>query len=325
MAEILTSIHGHLLGLDKDGNLVNQYGQIYSLDGEPVATEGGNYYVSSVTGSSNASGTSPQSAVATIAQALALVTANQGDNIYLLPDHAETITGIGGLEFDIAGVSVIGLGNYNQRARILMDGADTVTALISAADVLLQNIVFAAGHADVATCIDVTATGAKLIGLEFVDNIATENFVTPIKATGTDNTADSLTIIACKNLTSDAAAEEFLEVTGDIAFLTVTQNMHFATGGTASPLVLQAGAKNTTFADIGYNKVQHAMTAGDLLIDNGGATNTGLIYNNYVGNLDVTTAQEGGAATGIQFFENLYTSTSVASGALVPVADTPLS
>jgi hypothetical protein len=281
-------------------------------------------WVDSATGSNGNKGTFERP-FATLDYAIGMCTANKGDTIMIKPNHAETITGAGGITADVAGINIVGLGTYNQRPRFLMDAATTVTFVISAADVTVQNLVFAAGHADIVTCFNITGVGAKLLDLEFVENVATENFLTPIKATGAANTADGLTIIGCRNLTVDAAAVEFLEVTDDLAYLTMRDNLHFATGGTAAPLILSAGAKNLTFVDIGWNKVQNANTANDLFIDNGGATNSGMVYNNYVGNLDVTGAQTFGAATGIQFFENLSTSTSTETGALAQAADTPLS
>lgn len=319
MSEILTSLHGNLIGLDKDNNLIVDG----KLLGPYVGTRGNTFYVDSQIGSDNFDGKTPQGAFATLDYAIGKCTANQGDRIIVLPNHAETITGAGGIAADVAGISIIGLGTYNQRPRFLMDGAATVTLAISAADVTLKNLVFAAGHADIVAGIVVTAKGATLLDLEFVENVATENFLTPIKATGTtDNEADGLKIVNCRNLSVDAAALEFVEINANLDGLVLVDNVHY-TKGTAAPLILTAGSKVLTMADIGGNRVQNANTANDLLIDNGGATNTGLVYRNLCGNLDVTGAQLLGAATGLQFFENFATSTSTESGALAPTADTP--
>lgn len=307
-------------------NYPNGFRHGLNVQGMPILNtySGKVFWVDSTLGSNGNKGTF-DSSFATLDYAIGRTKASRGDLIMIKENHSETITGAGGITADVAGVSIIGLGNVNQRPRFLMDAGTAVTLLVSAADVTIENIVLAAGHADIVTAINVTGVGCSLNGIEFVENTTDENFLTPIKATGADNTADGLSIEGCRNLTLDAGALEFLEITGNLDFLIVRGNAHYATGGTASPLILQAGSKVIRFADIGWNRVQHAMTAGDLLINNGGATNSGQIYNNYCGNLDVTGAQEGGAATGIQFFENLYTSTSVASGALVPVADSPLS
>lgn len=322
MAQILTSLHGNLLGLDAAGNLVDKNG---NLIGPSIQTEGKVIYVSSVTGAANASGLSPQEAVTTLALGFAKATANQGDIVVLLPKHAETITGAGGITLGTAGVSVVGLGTYNQRPRFLMDGATTVSALITAADVRLENIVFASGHSNVVKCIDVQAAGAILKNLSFVNNTTNEDFLTPIKATGTtSNEADGLQVIGCRWITSDADDLEFIELNADTANVIFKDNF-VCSAGTASPFLLCAGTKILTGAMIVNNIVQNANTANDLFIDNGGSTGqTGIVAYNLVGNLDVTGAQTFGAATGLQFFENYTTSTSTEAGALAQAADTPL-
>lgn len=295
-----------------------------SIQGLPLVNmySGQVLWVDSATGSNGNKGTRERP-FATLDYAIGRCNANKGDKIIIKENHAETITGAGGITADIAGITIIGLGTYNQRPRFLMDGGTTVSFVVSTADVMVQNLVFAAGHADVATCFNVTGVGCTLAGLDFVDNVADENFVTPIKATGAANTADGLKIIGCRNITLDANAAEFLELTDNIDHLVMKYNTHFVTGSTAGVFILSAGTKIQRFADIGYNIVQNANTANDVFIDNGGATNSGLVYNNYVGNLDVTGAQVLGAATGMQFIENYLTSTSTESGAVAPTQDTP--
>jgi hypothetical protein len=320
MGDILVSLHGDRVGLDSDGNLIVDG----KLLGPNVYSRGNVFYVDSAIGSDTLyDGKTPQKPFATLDAAIGECTADQGDTIVVLPNHAETITGAGGITCDVAGITILGLGTYNQRPRFLMDGAATVTLLITAADVRLKNLVFAAGHADIVTCIGVTAKGAVLEKLEFVQNVVDENFLTAVKATSTtDNNADGLKILGCRSLSVDAAGVEFLEVNANLDGLELLDNV-FISGGTAAPIVLSAGTKVLTNALIGRNKSQNANTANDIYIDNGGSTNSGLVFDNYIGNLDVTGAQLLGAATGFQFFNNLATSTYVESGAVAPAADTP--
>lgn len=312
--------------MTKLSNYPNGFPQGVNIQGIPVLNtySGSVFWVDSNTGSNGNKGTHSRP-FATIDFAIGRCTANKGDLIMVRENHAETVTGAAAVAADVAGITIRGLGVGGQRPRLLLDAGTAVSVAVSAADVTIENIVLAAGHADIVLAVDVTGTDCNLRSIEFVENTAGENFLTPIKATGADGTADGLTIIECKNLTLDTAALEFLEITGDLERLTMLYNNHFADAGTASPLILSAGTKVLEYADVGWNKVQHAMTAGDLMINNGGSTNSGMFYNNYCGNLDVTGGQTAGACTGWQFYENLMTSTYVASGALEPVADTPLS
>lgn len=306
----------HLSGLEVAGVPTMGIG-----GGLPIAPR--YFFVSSDYGSDGNTGAF-DSPYATIGQALTAVSSQHkvGDTIVLMPGHSQTITGAGGIACATADVNIIGLGVGTSRPTFLMDGGTTVTVTVTAANVLWRNCVFNSGHSNVVTCFNITSTGCVLDGLEFGNNTTNEDFLTPIKATGGDNTADGLTVINCRWLTSDADDLEMIEITGNLNKLSVINNLMIS-AGTTSPLVLSAGAKVLTQAYIAYNNVQNANTSGDMLINNGGATNTGLVCNNNVGNLDTTGPQDLGAATGLQFFANYTTSTSTLSGGINPVADTP--
>lgn len=322
MADILTSIHGNLLGLDKDGNLVGKGGQ---LIGPNMQTAGKTFYVSSVTGNAQGTGGSPQSPVTTIAAALALCTANQGDTIVLLPKHAETITAAGGIAIAKAGVALIGAGTGNQRPTLTYTTANTATLTVTAADVYMENILFIGNFLSIATAIDVTGINFRAYKLSFRDTDSTHGFLRAIKATGTANTADGLHVESCGRMGLSTSAAEMIGLVDNVDRLTLLDNISLAVAGTAACFLLSAGSKIVTAANIGKNKIQTGGTSGNLFISNGGSTNTGLVYENYCGNLDVTGAQTFGAATGLQFFNNQDTSTSTEAGALAQAADTPLS
>src|SRR4051812_41694686 len=62
-------------------------------------------------GDSAGKGRSPGAPFATIDYAVGQCTAGQGDVILVLPGHVETVTAAAGVALDVAGVSVVGLGN----------------------------------------------------------------------------------------------------------------------------------------------------------------------------------------------------------------------
>lgn len=296
------------------------------IGGGGVLTTGRVYFVDS-TASKAANrpypwGQHPDEPFATLDYAVGQCRANKGDHIFVNRDHAETITGAGGITFDVAGITVIGLGHYNQRPRFLMDGADTVTALITAADVTLRNLVFAAGYADVVTGIGITAKGAWLDRLEFVDHAANENFLTPIKATSTtNNNADGLKVTNCRWYSPDAGCLEFIEYNADILGAEVIGN-YVVHEGTASPLILGATGKDLHYHNIQWNFLSHKMTANELLINIDTAANPGIIAHNRVRHADVTTTHDLGIdALGSALFDNLSTSVDNLSGLMLPVAD----
>jgi len=321
MTQPYVSIHGKRLGLLGDG--------VLEVDGQPmkgarVPNLGKDIFVDSVTGADTSDGLVPSRALATLDAAFDKCTANKGYVIYVLPNHAETVTAAGGILHDVAGVSVIGLGNYNQRPRILMD-AGTASYDITGADAYIENIVFASGHLLSAFCFDVTAVGAHINNCHFDDNTTAENWGTPIKATGAANTADGLKVTNCRwtPLVATVNALEFVEITDNIDDLVIADN-YISHEGTASPLFLQAGSKVMHNAVIKGNFLSHKMTAGDLAFNNGGSTNSGIIADNYIGHADVTGAHAMGAVAGCRFFNNYSVSTDALSGVLLPAADVDL-
>jgi hypothetical protein len=247
--------------------------------------------------------------------------ANNGDIIMVGPNHAETITGAGGITADVAGQSIIGMGTYNQRPRFLMDGGTAVTAAVSAADVTFSNLVFAAGHSDIVTCFNVSAVGCTLDRVEFADNTTDEDWLVCVKALGADNTADGLKVVNSRWVSPDAGATEMVEITGNLADLVLAHNFvsHL---GVASPIVQSLTTKNITNALIVWNYIMHRGADGtDLLIDNGGSSNSGIVAHNRVGHADATSTHIMGAATGLRFFDNLSTSVATASGFVLPAID----
>lgn len=299
--------------------------QVDSLEFFANITRGNRFFVDSNNGNANNTGKSPNEAITTLDAAFALCTANNGDVIYVMPNHAETITGAAGIAHDVAGVSVVGLGFGNQRPRFLMDASTAVTYAITADDAYLTNLVFASGHSNVVACITTTKKHTWLDGLEFENNTANEDFLTCIKATSTtDNDSDGLRVTNCRWITSDADDLEFIEINANLDGFVCSDNF-VHTAGTASPLILVATGKILTGAVISWNRLSNRMTANELFISNDGTTNTGIIDNNYVGHSDVTgTHDPGWDGGGWRLFNNLSVSVDNLQGVLVPAADVDL-
>jgi hypothetical protein len=314
------SIHGKRFGLGPNGPLYN---------GRPVGAfpqalgRGKTFYVDSQKDA--ASGQSPDEAVGTLDEAFALCTANQGDTIIVMPNHAETVTGAGGITHDVAGVSVIGLGNYNQRPRFLMDGGTTVTYLISAADAFVSNLEFASGYSNVATCFNVTAAGAHINACKFANNTTNEDFLLCISASGADASAAGLTVTDCEWYTIDTDDSAMISFTGSAANVKIMRNKMITSSATAAQLVTCATGKILTNGEIGWNMLVNAMTSGELFISNDGTTNTGIIHNNYVGHADVSGAHDAGwDGGGFRLFNNLSTSVDNLQGLTIPTTDVNL-
>ncbi len=282
------------------------------------------FWVNSSGGSNSAAGT-VRDPFSTLDFAIGKCVADNGDVIMLAPNHAETITSVGGITADVAGITIIGLGSNNQRPRFLMDGADTVTFAVSAADVTIRNCVFASGHADIATCFALsTAVGFWCDDCEFVENTTNEDWLSIITSTGATGTANGLKVTNCKWLQASTSGLEFISLTDDVTGMVVTGNL-VVHEGTNSQLILSATGQGWLQAFIAWNFLStKGATGTDLFTTNDFATNTGIAAHNRFGHADATGAHVPGPMAGIRQFDNLSTSVATLSGFPAPAADVNL-
>ncbi len=179
-----------------------------SNEGRTIQTAGTEWFVDSVAGASGNDGRAWGSAVATIAQALALSSA--GDIIYVNDQHAETISSAAAIDIADAGVAIIGLGRGSRKPTLTLDTATTATLRINAANVLLKNFRFVGAIDSLVKMVDVNADYATIEDCDFVTsstleatsfvNIATTKdfttvrrcrFVQPTDPAGTDGGANT--------------------------------------------------------------------------------------------------------------------------------------
>ena len=114
------------------------------------------FYVHSGTGTDAAGyGQNPDAPVATIDYAVGLCAADKGDVIYVLPGHNEGL-GDAQIDLDVAGISVIGLGQGSLVPRIDFDHANA-SINIGANGVTVRNLRLLPSITDVLVGIDVEA------------------------------------------------------------------------------------------------------------------------------------------------------------------------
>jgi hypothetical protein len=97
------------------------------------------------------------------------VVANRGDVILLAPGHLETVTAAAGINVDIAGVQIIGLGAGSARPTVNFTTAVGASFRISAADVLVQNVLFTGGIDALTGPVQVQAADVTLRNIETRD------------------------------------------------------------------------------------------------------------------------------------------------------------
>ena len=150
---------------------------------------GGTYYVDSNNGSASADGKTSQTALTTLAAAIAKCTANQGDKIYLLPGHAETVASAAAINANVAGITIVGLGEGADRPTFTFSAtASTIT--VTAASIAISNIILKPSIGSVVSPIVVSAADCVL-DVEVQDASDAVEFVRGLLTTAA---ADRLTV-----------------------------------------------------------------------------------------------------------------------------------
>jgi len=141
------------------------------VGGAGVATTGNVFFVSSVaSGRSNstAAGRDPSTPFATLDYAIGQCTASNNDVIYVMPGHVETIATAAGVAVDVAGIAIVGMGRGSLRPTMNFTATGSTFA-ITAANILITNILFTGGIDAIVTPITIAAADVELISIETRD------------------------------------------------------------------------------------------------------------------------------------------------------------
>jgi len=271
---------------------VSSFGLPVIGSGTLPVTTGSYFFVCSVTGNAANSGTSPSTPLATITGALAKCTDSVGDVIVVMPGHAETCSSAGALAVNKIGVTIIGLGNGGRRPTVTLDTATSASVTITAADVTIKNILFAANLASIVTVFTVTANDFRLEGCEFRDTSTILNFINIISTGTTANTCDGLTVVGNRVISLAAgflgfvllgvASDRFSFCNNDIATLAT---------GTGGGFGVRIATFNITNAVVAGNTIAlgggNDVTTG-ILILGAGAASSGTVCDNRIGGIITT-------------------------------------
>lgn len=161
-------------------------------------------------GDSAGKGQTPDAPFSTIDYAVGQCTADQGDLIIVLPGHVETVIAAAGLDLDVAGITIIGIGNGNLRPQINFTTATTADMDVDAANITMDNFRFTGGFDALAGPIDINAASFTL--RNFITEDVTGQAVDFIV---TDANADYLTIEDWEHRgASGAGADTALSIVG---------------------------------------------------------------------------------------------------------------
>src|SRR3990167_6846081 len=213
---------------------INIFANTPQIDG--VRTTGRVYFVGNATTAfvpggrtgvdlAGATGDNPQNPFASIDYAVGFCAADRGDTIIVLPGHVETVTAAAGLDLDIAGITVLFLGDVATRATIRFGAAGG--AVGSDMDVDAANITLGAKGKDLGPRflanidaltgpIDVNSARFRMYGAKWYDG-TTINTTDCVVA---DANADNMEIEDFEFVDGDAAGtqkQSFIQVAGATA------------------------------------------------------------------------------------------------------------
>lgn len=129
------------------------------------------FFVDSGTGSDVGSSGTKDQPFATLDYAIGMCTASNGDIIVCFAGHAETLTAA--IAVDVAGITILGLGNGENRPTFTLTATAKPAFTISAANVVVNNIRFycaTAGTSYLKNLIRIAASNVKIIGCELTIN-----------------------------------------------------------------------------------------------------------------------------------------------------------
>ena len=142
-------------------------GRVGGSAGKPPALGTGSIFYVDSNVSSEGSATTWDSAKNTLDEAIALCTDNNGDVIYVAQGHTEALDGADGVDIDVAGVTVVGMGAGVDAPEFTYD-ATSDEFVIGAANVTVMNLRFVCGVSSVTMGISVEAAGDHFTLLDCV-------------------------------------------------------------------------------------------------------------------------------------------------------------
>jgi fructose-specific component phosphotransferase system IIB-like protein len=166
-------------------NYPNGFADGIAISGVPILnTHSGNvWWVDYNNGNDGNTGKLPNKAFKTADYAVGKCTANKGDIIIAMPGHTETITASNTLTFDVAGVTVMGLGAGNDRPKFTVGTDAAATITVSGASVCWRNLVVVGALDGLNTAVTVTGDDADL-DFEYRDTSSTVEADIAVACTG---------------------------------------------------------------------------------------------------------------------------------------------
>jgi len=290
----------------------------YGIQETGMLTSGSMFFVDSgatqaVDTADDVHGTSWDTPFATIDFAIGQCTASNGDVIYVAAGHTESVTAASGIDVDVAGVTIKGMGEGDLRPLITIGATGVAGADVdlAAANCILDNLRFTIAAVDVTTMIDVDADGCTIRNCELIMNVTSYEAVDGITLASA-NVADKTTIENCLLIAAVAAGSEGGIVIDDAQDRVIIRNCRIIGDFANAPI--WSDAVNTNILIEGCY-LQNDQT-GDFALELTGASTGMLARNVYSGDTDAALVDPGSCFS----YECYGCDTVDTSGFLLPAA-----
>lgn len=234
----------------------------------------------------NTHGTNPTTPFATLDFAVGACTASKGDIIFLMPGHVETINAAGGIDLDVKGISIIGLGVGRKRPVFTFSGSTTASLTVDDSDISIENVIFDFTGVDALIGpIDVNAADFAMLNCEIILATATNQAV---KVFVTDSNASRMIVAGCYiHGSNNAGAESAFHLDGSPDGVEISENRiigHFSNAAIYNPV---GGLQTNLYI---YSNVIQALGSTQFGINILETGSTGLIDSNSILVTDLTLA-----------------------------------
>lgn len=285
----------------------------------PILTTGNVFFVDSGSdGRLDAAdrGRDPDTPFATIDYAIGRCTADNGDFILVAAGHTESVTAAAGIVCDVAGITIIGLGNSNNRPTITFATSTLADLDITADDVRLSNLRFTLSVDSPVALIDIGAAQVQIDKCQF---LGTASFQPDIWI-DVDADADYCKLLENEFVDVTAGAAEAINISGTLVDLEIAYNRFYGDYSNACVYT----TLNCSQLNIHHNNMTNLQT-DDHCIELKTGTQTGVIAYNIVNNTSLAdVAVRGAIDPGTCYCVENYGARADAdnvSGVLNPTAD----
>lgn len=246
-------------------------------------------------GGSNSNDGTYQRPFATVQRAVDACSANTGDIVIVKSGHAETIADAATLILNKAGVAIIGLGSGSNRPTLTFSTAATANIPVTAANISIQNFLFKANFADVASVFTATSTNTptdfSVSNCEFRDTSSILNFVAIVTGNATANSMDGFQFV--RNRVSSlgtTAATTALKLLSNTDRIQITDCVGNSAVLNDTAAILAASTFQMTNFELSRNIWQRPNTSstGGSFVSGSGNAWTGMASDNYFYQVDAT-------------------------------------